>query len=58
MAGRPLITTIRVKYTEKIPRGKRAEAERAIAVHESRCPASQSVRRGIHIEWEGTIIEE
>ncbi len=56
--GRPLITKIKVKYTLKIPKGKRAEAERAIAIHDSRCPASQSVQRGIKVEWEGNIIEE
>ncbi len=56
--GRPLITKIKVKYTLKIPKGKRAEAERAIAIHDSRCPASQSVQRGITVEWEGNIIEE
>ncbi len=56
--GRPLISKIRVKYTLKIPKGKRAEAERAIAIHDSRCPASQSVQRGITVEWAGDIIEE
>ena len=56
--GRPLITRIKVKYTVKIPAGKRPEAERAIAVHDSRCPASQSVQRGIKVEWEGNLVEE
>lgn len=56
--GHPLITKIKVKYTVKIPKGKRPETERAIAVHDARCPASQSVQRGITVEWEGTIIEE
>ena len=56
--GRPLITKIRVKYALRIPVGKRAEAERAIAIHDSRCPASQSVQRGITVEWEGEILEE
>ena len=56
--GRPLITKIKVRYTLKVPKGKRAEAERAIAIHDSRCPASQSVQRGITVEWEGNIIEE
>ncbi len=56
--GQALITRIHVKYHVKIPRGKREEAERALEVHESKCPASQSVRRGIAIEWEGQIEEE
>ncbi|MBI2822205.1 MAG: OsmC family protein [Acidobacteria bacterium] len=56
--GRPLITRIKVHYTLKIPKGKRPEVERALALHDSRCPASQSVQRGIRVEWEGDIIEE
>lgn len=56
--GHPLITKIRVRYQVKVPRGKRAEAERAIEVHEKGCPASQSVQRGIAIEYSGTVEEE
>ncbi len=56
--GHPLITKIRVRYQVKVPKGKRAEAERAIEVHEKGCPASQSVQRGIAIEWSGTVEEE
>lgn len=55
--GHPLITRIRVHYRVKVPRGKREEAERAIAIHEKGCPASQSVQRGIAIEWDGEITE-
>ncbi len=56
--GKPLITRIKVHYSVKVPRGKRADAERAIEVHEKGCPASQSVQRGIAIEWDGEVIEE
>jgi|KNS12BottometaT_FD_k123_64093_2 uncharacterized OsmC-like protein len=56
--GKTYITRIRVHYTVKIPKGKREEAERALDVHESKCTASQSVRRGIEIEYTGDIIEE
>ncbi len=56
--GRPRVTKIKVRYSLKIPRGKRAEAERAIAIHDAGCPASQSVQRGIRVEWEGDITEE
>jgi len=48
--GIALVTAIRVKYRAKIPKGKREEAERALAVHEKGCPASQSVQRGIAVE--------
>ena len=48
--GMALITTIKVHYTARIPRGKREEAERALKVHDLGCPASQSVQRGIKVE--------
>jgi uncharacterized OsmC-like protein len=41
-----------------VPRGKRDDALRAIEVHEKGCPASQSVQRGIKIEWDGDVREE
>jgi len=56
--GTPLITRIRVRYHVKVPQGKRAEAERAIEVHEKGCPVAQSVQRGIQVEWEGKVEEE
>ncbi len=56
--GHPLITKIRVHYHLKVPKGKRGDAERAIEVHEKGCPASQSVQRGIAVEWGGSIEEE
>lgn len=52
------ITRIRVKYHLKIPAGKRAEAERAIATHEQKCPAAVSVRGAIAIEYSSDIQEE
>ena len=56
--GKPLITKIKVHYTVKVPKGKREEALRAIEIHEKGCPASQSVQRGIAIEWDGEVKEE
>ena len=56
--GKPLITKIKVHYRVKVPHGKREEALRAIEVHEKGCPASQSVRRGIAIEYNGEVEEE
>ena len=56
--GKPMIARIHVKYHLKVPQGKRAEAQRAVDHHEKNCPASQSVRRGIAIEWAGEIEEE
>ncbi|MDA2914165.1 OsmC family protein [Acidobacteriia bacterium AH_259_A11_L15] len=56
--GKPRITRIKVHYHLKVPRGKKAEAERAIGIHEQHCPVSQSVRQGIDIEFDGTVTEE
>ena len=56
--GTPLITRIRIKYHVKVPSGKRAEAERALQVHEKGCPVAQSVQKGIRVEWEGAIEED
>jgi organic hydroperoxide reductase OsmC/OhrA len=56
--GRPLITRIRVQYSVKVPKGKREEAERAMEVHEKGCPVAESVKRGIQVEWSGTVEEE
>jgi uncharacterized OsmC-like protein len=56
--GKPLVTRIAVHYKVKVPQGKREEALRAIEVHEKGCPASQSVQRGIAIEWDGQVEEE
>ena len=57
MNGVALITTIRVHYRCKIPKGKRAEAERALGVHDKGCPASQSVQRGINVEYSADFEE-
>lgn len=56
--GKPLITRIKVHYKVRVPKGKREDALRAIEVHERGCPASQSVQRGIKIEWDGEVAED
>jgi uncharacterized OsmC-like protein len=56
--GKPLITRIHVKYHIKVPKGKKAAAQRAVDHHEKNCAVSQSIRRGFAIEWEGEIEEE
>lgn len=52
-----VISRIRVRYKVQVPKGKRAEAERALGVHEKACPAATSVKRGIDIEWAADIAE-
>ena len=51
------ITTIRIHYRLTIPREKRAEAERAVAVHDKGCPATQSVTPAIKVEWDAVYEE-
>jgi uncharacterized OsmC-like protein len=46
------ITTIRIHYTLAVPPEKREEAERAVAVHDRACPATQSVTPAIKVEWD------
>jgi uncharacterized OsmC-like protein len=46
------ITTIRIHYTLEVPPEKREEAERAVAVHDRACPATQSVTPAIKVEWD------
>ena len=47
-----------MRYEIKIPAGKREAAERAVATHETRCPAAMSVRGCIPIEISADITEE
>jgi uncharacterized OsmC-like protein len=56
--GSLLLTNISVVYRLKVPKDKRAAAERALAHHESACPVSASVRRGITVQWRSEIEEE
>jgi len=56
--GKPRITRVKVHYTVKVPKGKKDAAERALEIHEQHCPVSQSVRRGIEVEFDGEVLEE
>jgi organic hydroperoxide reductase OsmC/OhrA len=56
--GKMLLTGIKIRYHLKIPKDKRASVERALEHHEGLCAASESVRRGITVEWESDIQEE
>ena len=52
------LTHLRTKYHLKIPKGKREEAERAIAVFERRCPVAQTLKGCVTMEHSAEIIEE
>ena len=56
--GQLLLTSVKVTYRIKAPKDQRAAIERALEHHESRCPVSQSVKRGITVEWRSEIETE
>ena len=56
--GKMILTGIKILYHLKVPKDKRASVERALEHHEGLCAASESVRRGITVEWESDIQEE
>ncbi len=56
--GKPLITRIKVHYNLKVPKGRRDDALRVVGFHEDYCPVSQSVRKGIQIEFDADVVEE
>ena len=55
--GKLLLTHVKVRYKVRAPKSQREAVERAIEHHGSRCPVSESVRRGITVEWSGEVIE-
>src|SRR5713226_6409180 len=56
--GKMILTGIKLHYRLKVPKDKRATVERALEHHEGLCAASESVRRGITVEWQSEIVEE
>jgi uncharacterized OsmC-like protein len=56
--GKMILTGIKIHYRLKVPKDKRATVERALEHHEGLCAASESVRRGITVEWDSEIVEE
>ena len=56
--GKLLLTHVTIKYHIKVPKDQRAATERALEYHENRCPVSESVKRGITVEFLSEIIEE
>jgi uncharacterized OsmC-like protein len=56
--GKMILTGIKLHYRMKVPKDKRATVERALEHHEGLCAASESVRRGITVEWESEIVDD
>ncbi len=53
--GKMILTQVSLRYRLKIPQDKRVSVEKALEHHESFCAVSESIRRGIVIEWKGEI---
>jgi uncharacterized OsmC-like protein len=49
---------VSLRYRIKIPKGKRAEADRALAKHEEYCPVHQSIKKGFEVTWTADVEEE
>jgi uncharacterized OsmC-like protein len=56
--GKMILTQVSLRYRLKIPQGKRVSVEKALEHHDSFCAVSESIRRGIVVEWTGEIEEE
>ena len=56
--GKMVLTQVLLRYKLKIPSGKRVSVEKALEHHESHCAVSESIRRGIAVEWSSEIEEE
>jgi uncharacterized OsmC-like protein len=52
------VTRITVTYHLKIPAGTRPQAERALAVFETRCPVAQTLKGCVTLEHHAVIEEE
>ncbi|MDZ7727369.1 MAG: OsmC family protein [Dehalococcoidia bacterium] len=51
------ITKIHVRYNLSVPASQRETAERALQVHPAGCPAHESVKDAIAIDWSADINE-
>ncbi len=51
------VAAVHLRYRLKIPRGKRAETDRALEIHERYCPVHQSIRQGFEVTWSSQIDE-
>lgn len=52
------ITRIQLHFRASIPAGRKDEAERALDVFASSCPAYQSVKDCIYVSWDAELVEE
>ncbi len=51
------LAAVDLHYHLQIPGGKRAEADRALEVHERYCPLHQSIQQGFPVRWSVEVKE-
>ena len=56
--GKMILTQVSLRYRLKVPHGKLVSVEKALEHHDSFCAVSESIRRGIVVDWQGDIEEE
>lgn len=56
--GKMILTQVSLRYRLKVPKEKRASVEKALEKHESLCAVSESLRRGVSVEWRSEIENE
>ncbi len=56
--GLPLLASIRVHYTMRIPKGAREAVDRALARHQEKCPTAATLKPAVAVSWTAEITEE
>ena len=51
------LTAVKLRYRIKVPRGKRDDTDRALALHERFCPVHQSIQQGFDVSWSANVEE-
>jgi uncharacterized OsmC-like protein len=52
------LTRMHVMYHVRVPKGKRADAERALSVFERACPVAQTLKGCVEVSHAWEIMEE
>jgi uncharacterized OsmC-like protein len=51
------LAAVSLPYKLKIPKGKRPDADRALAHHENYCPVHMSIKKGFEVSWSADVEE-
>ena len=53
----PVLSTIRVHYSVRIPADSREVVDRALERHQSKCPTANTLKGAVDVEWSAEIEE-